>query len=281
MRRLILLGLTACTIAHAASIGSVVHAPIRAVRGLVHLKLWHAPFKPIELDIPTEAFLPQIPLGGITGAGAGGGSAPTLVQQMGSGANCNWASGTTYTCGSMTPANASNIIILSGGGGSTVTVSSIACNTNCGTWTINKQSNAIRNSYVACATLTGTGAFVATITLSGTPTSHTSVMMEWGNMNNGCTVDQTGTSGNGTSATFTAPSVTNTQAVDVNIANVYHGAQTLSTGPTNGYTELTANGDNTHLFPAYLITSSTGTYNTVWTVGSAVTYETNQVSYKQ
>jgi hypothetical protein len=194
---------------------------------------------------------------------------PALVQQAHPLSTCKWASGTTYNCVFSNTPSASNIQIYTGGsefGGQYITGIS---STNM-IWTKIAQipySETASEAEAWCAVSSGGGTpgTTVTVTFSGTPAASYGNISEWSGTS-GCTLDGSAKTGGCIACgTITSPSVTTSQAVDLVIAVAYTSSSKYSAGPTNGFTELLSAATNSNNLAAYLVTSSSGTYNTAWT----------------
>lgn len=162
-----------------------------------------------------------------------------------------------------------NVIILALNESAGVTVTAI---TGFGVTTFVKaiSSSVNRDVEIWYGTVTTSGITTGTITTSNGSVSNGSLLEATGVATSSPIDNSQAFASNGTSATNATASVTLTNCRDLIIASTRSAAATLSSGPTNSFTELT---DGTAGHSAYLIPNALGTYSTGWIQTTSVVYD--------
>jgi hypothetical protein len=208
---------------------------------------------------------------------SGGGAGPyTLVQQIPSGSTCTNSSGSSATIPCVMSFNITaghRLFLMIGMAMNTDGEFSSA--TGCSSsWTSVKKTNTDAYAEILyCSNATG-GSTTVTVTMAGNCGAGalyncSANLSEWSG--GAGVVDQTAT-GSGISGTATTDSVTTTAAQELILAVTgTNSGGSLSSGPSGGFTALTANTTAPLSFFAYKIVTTTGTYSTSWsfTGGSA------------
>lgn len=162
----------------------------------------------------------QIPMGGITGVGGGGGSAPTFVQEQ----DCHWfgGSGTSETCtfGSNVAAGNSIIMVADWNNPTGSTISSVANTTPTDTYTAITWASGAANcasaanyqtlSYYAKNSAGGANASAIKVTWGADPGAGDMRVFEVNGANSTTPLDNADCQHNASSTSVTSPSVTTT-----------------------------------------------------------------------
>lgn len=215
------------------------------------------------------------------GGGVGCTSTTKLVfQGTGTGAPCTGTTSLSYT-----PAAAGDTIFLLGATFSTGTNPSTTFSDSKGdTCTV---LNAFVGTIVGsapigmCVNVAGGATTFNMIAAGGTGTcTVAAALVEFSGLGTAPTLDVTSTTGTGhvigtgqssTTAIISGTTANTTTAGEVALASVLERDGTVLSGPTNSFSDVNTNGISGatgHNLAAYRIVSSTGNYNTAWTLGS-------------
>jgi hypothetical protein len=193
---------------------------------------------------------------------------PTLVQQI----TGTWSSGSSYTATlPSAPASGHLLILTYVDAAQTVAGISSIAQTNV-TWSKAVSSKVNEDVEIWYGVVGSAAGTVATINLSGTPTTASlSNISEWSGLLTSSEVLANGTSANnGSGLTPTTATITPTAGKNVLIVAASRHGSSFTSGPTSGFTSLSAGTAGLGYAFAYLIVSSTsGSYSTSWTYGTS------------
>jgi len=254
---------------------------------------WHGrwnPRRPLRCLLASVAALAALlallaALGDVLAANVVGvGTIAFIRQSTGS-----WSSGSSFSVTLSGPPSAGNQLMVQGGGssGGGPFFNGVSGG---GTWN-NAQAQRYNNNdsfpmyLMTIGTADGTTGPVVIAISGGTVNGAAAVISEWVGISE--TFDQyqatpEGGSAQGTTLDCQSVTVSNPYEVLFSVA-VYAGSATQSSGPSSGWTEVqdfATGSDPCHIFTAYQIVTSAGTYDNQYTISSSSFYSAATITYQ-